>query len=280
MKKKTIVLFLLFFLAGLSLLLYPAVSNYWNSVHATQAVTSYRDAAKSLSDAQFTELLSAAEAYNTALAEKKQSYFLTDEQKQTYLDTLNLEGNGVMGYIEIPAIDVVLPIYHGTEEAVLQTSAGHLEWTSLPVGGDSTHCVLSGHRGLPSAKLFTDLDKLTPGDTFLVTVLNRTLTYEVDSIETVEPAQVNDLEIQAGKDLCTLVTCTPYGINTHRMLVHGHRVENAKASARITSEVVQIEPLIVMPFVAIPLMLAAFWLMSRFDKKQDEGADIYEENPK
>ena len=162
-----------------------------------------------------------------------------------------------MGYIEIPSIDVHLPIYHGTDDAVLQIAVGHLEWTSLPVGGESTHCVLSGHRGLPSARLFTDLDQLKEGDYFMLNILDETLTYEVDQIRIVEPQETDDLLIVEGEDLVTLVTCTPYGINTHRMLVRGRRIatEEVRAVRRVTADAIQIEPIIVAPFVALPILL-------------------------
>jgi len=162
-----------------------------------------------------------------------------------------------MGYVQIPSIDVMLPIYHGTSEGVLQVAVGHLEWSSLPVGGAGSHCVVSGHRGLPSAKLFTDLDKVVEGDVFMLQILDETLTYEVDQIRIVEPHEMEDLMINAGEDLCTLVTCTPYGINSHRMLVRGHRIENLKEArvVRVTADAVQIEPIIVAPFVAAPMLL-------------------------
>ena len=170
---------------------------------------------------------------------------------------LRIPGTETFGYIEIPSLDVMLPIYHGTQDAVLQRAIGHLEWTSLPVGGESTHSVLSGHRGLPSEKLFTELDKLAEGDVFILRILNETLTYEVDRIRIVEPEDTTDLMIEEGKDLCTLVTCTPYGINTHRLLVRGHRVENREEAKNVplTSEAVQVEPMVVAPFLAIPLLL-------------------------
>jgi len=276
--KITTFLFVLILLAGLSLLLYPTASNYWNSFHATVAVSSYRETADSLSRKRSEAILAAAERYNAELSENGQDYRLSSEERAQYESTLNIDGTGMMGYLEIPAIDLELPVYHGTEESVLQSAVGHLEWTSLPVGGESTHCVLSGHRGLPSAKLFTDLDRLTAGDTFTVTVLNRTVTYEVDTIQTVLPEEVDTLRIQEGKDLCTLVTCTPYGINTHRLLVQGHRVENGKKPVQITSEAAQVEPVMVVPFVALPLMFVAFTLMRQIDRKRnrEEGAVIDE----
>ena len=184
---------------------------------------------------------------------------------------LDISDNGIMGYIEIPSIKCSLPIYHGVDEAVLQIAVGHIEWTSLPVGGESTHCVLSGHRGLPSAKLFTNLDQLVVGDIFIMRVLDETLTYEVDQIRIVEPQDVEALKIVPGEDLCTLVTCTPYGVNTHRLLVRGHRVENQTDAAMIyvTADAMQIEPVLVAPIVATPmLLLLLVWLMIRYRKKR------------
>lgn len=179
-----------------------------------------------------------------------------------------------MGYIEIPSIDCSLPIYHGTEESVLQTAIGHLEWTSLPVGGESTHCVLSGHRGLPSAKLFTNLDKLVEGDVFMLRILDEVLTYEVDQILIVEPQETAELQIVEGQDYCTLVTCTPYGINTHRLLVRGHRIDNMEEAktVHVTADAVQIEPMIVAPIVAIPILLVLFiaLIIPRHKKREEE----------
>ena len=205
--------------------------------------------------------------YNQTLAERGTSFVLSDAQKAAYEKQLDVSGVGIMGYIEIPQLGVSLPIYHGTEESVLQVAVGHMEWSSLPVGGTSSHCVLSGHRGLPSAKLFTDLDKLQEGDIFMLRVLDEVLTYEVDQIRIVEPSQVSDLQIVEGKDLCTLVTCTPYGVNTQRLLVRGHRVKNIQQS-NVTSDALQIEPLIVAPIVATPLLLLLLVLLF-LSKRQD-----------
>ena len=189
---------------------------------------------------------------------RENGFFLTEEQQAQYESLLDISGTGIMGYIEIPSINVSLPIYHGTSDSVLQIAVGHLDWTSLPVGGESTHCVLSGHRGLPSAKLFTNLDQIVEGDTFIIRVLDEVLTYEVDRILIVEPEDVTALQIESGKDLCTLVTCTPYGINSHRLLVRGHRVETEQeeAAVRLVSDGIQIEPLLVAPVVALPMLLA------------------------
>ena len=267
MKKKnnnwTTVFLVLLLLAGVSLLLYPSLSDYWNSMHQTRAIASYAETVSQLDTAQYDEMWKAAQDYNRSLAQRETAFALTDEQKAAYESLLDVSGLGVMGYIEIPGIDCSLPIYHGTEESVLQVAVGHLEWSSLPVGGEGTHCVLSGHRGLPSAKLFTNLDKLAVGDTFLLRVLDEVLTYEVDQILIVEPEQVDALGIVSVEDYCTLVTCTPYGINTHRLLVRGHRVENTPEAARmhVTADATQFDPLLVAPVLAIPVLLLLLMIL-------------------
>ena len=267
MKKKnnnwTTVFLVLLLLAGVSLLLYPSLSDYWNSMHQTRAIASYAETVSQLDTAQYDEMWKAAQDYNRSLAQRETAFALTDEQKAAYESLLDVSGLGVMGYIKIPEIDCSLPIYHGTEESVLQVAVGHLEWSSLPVGGEGTHCVLSGHRGLPSAKLFTNLDKLAVGDTFLLRVLDEVLTYEVDQILIVEPEQVDALGIVPGEDYCTLVTCTPYGINTHRLLVRGHRVENTPEAARmhVTADATQFDPLLVAPVLAIPVLLLLLMIL-------------------
>ena len=267
MKKKkgnfTTLLLILVLLAGLSLLLYPSVSDYWNSFHQTRAIATYAEKVANLNQDQYDEIWAAAESYNASLTDRVNAYLLSDAQKEEYQQLLNVSGLGVMGYIEIPSIDCSLPIYHGTEESVLQIAVGHLEWSSLPVGGESTHCVLSGHRGLPSAKLFTNLDKLQTGDIFMLRVLDNVLTYEVDQILIVEPQETEALRIEEGKDYCTLVTCTPYGINTHRLLVRGHRIDNIEEAktVRVTADAIQIEPLLVAPVVAIPILLLLLILL-------------------
>ena len=267
MKKKnnnwTTVFLVLLLLAGVSLLLYPSLSDYWNSMHQTRAIASYAETVSQLDTAQYDEMWKAAQDYNRSLAQRETAFALTDEQKAAYESLLDVSGLGVMGYIEIPEIDCSLPVYHGTEESVLQVAVGHLEWSSLPVGGEGTHCVLSGHRGLPSAKLFTNLDKLAVGDTFLLRVLDEVLTYEVDQILIVEPEQVDALGIVPGEDYCTLVTCTPYGINTHRLLVRGHRVENTPEAARmhVTADATQFDPLLVAPVLAIPVLLLLLMIL-------------------
>ena len=245
-------------LAGVSLLLYPTVSNYWNARHASRAVANYTQEVQALDRDAYDRMLAEAAAYNRSLLTRENAFALTDAQQAQYDRLLDISGTGVMGYIEIPSINVSLPVCHGTSDSVLQIAVGHLSWTSLPVGGAGAHCVLSGHRGLPSAKLFTNLDRLVEGDTFVVRVLDEALTYEVDQILIVEPEDVTALQIEPGKDLCTLVTCTPYGINSHRLLVRGHRVETAQAeeAVRLVSDGIRIEPLLVAPVVALPMLLA------------------------
>lgn len=250
-------------LAGLSLLLYPSVSNYWNSFHQTQAIAGYAEKVANLNNEEYEKLWEEAQAYNADLLKRGNSYTLSEEEKKRYEKVLDVSGTGIMGYIEIPELKVNLPIYHGTSEDVLQVAVGHLEWSALPVGGEGMHCVLSGHRGLPSARLFTNLDKMTEGDIFTLRVLDEVLTYEVDQILIVEPADVEALKSEKGKDYCTLVTCTPYGVNSHRLLVRGHRIENLKDASltRVTADAIQIEPLMVAPVVALPILLLLLILL-------------------
>ena len=272
MKKhlSTIILVLVLVL-GLGIMLYPTVSDWWNSFHQTRAIASYSDTVATMDNEIYDQLWQEAEAYNAALAQKANPYFFTEEDQALYDSTLNVSGTGIMGYIDIPEIKCTLPIYHGTSHAVLQIAVGHVEGTSLPVGGGGTHCVLSGHRGLPSARLFTDLDQLVAGDLFLLQILDETLTYEVDQIRIVLPTEVSDLTIEKGKDYCTLVTCTPYGVNSHRLLVRGHRVANEEAVAhvRVTADAIRIDPILVAPAAAVPMLLLLFiWLMAGGGRKK------------
>lgn len=257
------VLLILVFLIGLSLVLYPSVSNWWNQSRSSKVISDYSEMVAELDDDTYEEMWAQAVAYNESRASAGNTYLLDEEQKKSYHQLLNLDGNGVMGYIEIPSLAVSLPVYHTVNEDILQVAVGHLEWSDLPVGGQGTHCVLSGHRGLPSAKLFTDLDDLRVGDTFMLRILDSLLTYEVDKILIVEPHQVDDLRREPGQDLCTLVTCTPYGVNTHRLLVRGHRVENTPEAAvvRVTANAIPLDPLIVAVIVAIPMMMIAVALL-------------------
>ena len=271
MKKHTSnLLLILVFLTGLSLLLYPTVSDYWNSMHQSRAIAGYTEMTANIENEEYDRLLNEARDYNRRLIQKYNHWILSEEEKEEYSKILDVSGTGIIGYVDIPKINCSLPVYHGTEERVLQIAVGHIEGSSFPVGGESTHTVLSGHRGLPSAKLFTDLDQLVEGDTFLLQILDETLTYQVDQIRIVEPDQLEDLEIEIGQDLCTLVTCTPYGINTHRLLVRGHRIETEEiVNVRVTADAVQIDPLMVAPVVGIPLLLLLFIilvLMKRWER--------------
>ncbi len=265
----TVILIVVFF-TGLSLVLYPTVSDWWNSFHQTRAIVDYAQEVEKLDNHTYEQLLSAATAYNETLRRQSNRFVLSAEEVKTYNALLDISGTGIMGYIEIPEIKASLPIYHGTDDAVLSIAIGHIAGSSLPVGGESTHCVLSGHRGLPSAKLFTNLDKLSEGDTFLIRTLNETLTYEVDQIRIVEPSAIGTLEIEEGKDYCTLVTCTPYGVNTHRLLVRGHRIETAESasSVRVTSDALQIEPMLIAPVVAAPMLLILLLILLMKSRKK------------
>lgn len=277
-KHLTTLLLIAIFIAGLCILLYPSVSDYWNSMVQSKAIVDYEVALSNLTQKDYTDAFEAAYAYNAALREVDFPLMYFDklderEDLQKYEDILNINGNGIMGYISIPKIKVELPIYHGTSASVLNVAAGHLEGTSLPVGGESTHCVLSAHRGLPSAKLFTDLDEMAIGDVFTITVLDQVLTYEVDQIKIVEPNEVDDLYVVEGEDYCTLVTCTPYGINTHRLLVRGTRIETVeeKPTIYVPSDGFLIDELIIAPVLAVPmLMVLLVFLMVRYRKKSGE----------
>lgn len=261
--KLTSVILVLILFAGLFLLLYPSFSNYWNSKHQSHVITSYSEQVAEMDEDKYAEIYDAAIIYNKTLINRPNRFLLSEEQQEEYKRLLDIGDDGVMGYIEIPNIKVTLPIYHGISESVLQIAVGHLEWTSLPVGGESSHCVLSGHRGLPSAKLFTNLDKMAEGDQFMLRVLDEVLTYEVDQILIVEPHETDSIQIVEGKDYCTLITCTPYGINSHRLLVRGHRVENQAEEeiVRIIADAIQIEPLLVAPVVAMPILLLLLILL-------------------
>jgi len=278
MKKGTLsnILLILIMIVGLSLLLYPSFSNYWNDLHQTKAIANYASVISELKEEDFTHLRESAASYNASLNLRSNPYLLTEEQDARYENELNVAGNGVMGYIEIPDIDVFLPVYHGTSDTVLQVAIGHVEWSSLPAGGESTHCVVSGHRGLPSARLFTDLDKLELGDIFMMNVLNEVLTYQVDQIKIVLPHETEELLVQEGEDYCTLVTCTPYGVNSHRMLVRGTRIENLEEAKviHVTADAVRIEPILVAPAVAAPILLILLILLLLPKRKKKRSDDI------
>ena len=260
MKKHLSTILLVFvLLAGLSLLLYPTVANYVNSRNQSRMIASYREAVE-VETVSYEADWAAAKEYNRRLMEKGAMTVLSESEKQEYESLLNLGGNGIMGYIDIPKINVKMPVYHGTDEAVLQVAIGHIENTSLPTGGVGTHCAVSGHRGLPSARLFTDLDQMAVGDTFMMHILDETLTYEVDQILIVLPHETQALAIDPQQDYCTLVTCTPYGVNSHRMLVRGHRVETVEEKQEIVviAEAEQIDEKIVIKWLAIPTAALVF----------------------
>ena len=227
MKKNKIgIILVLMLFIGVCGLLYPSVSQYWNTKTQTRAVENYREILESLKPEDFEAYLQAAEEYNTKLSELSSPLF-DYRSVSGYNSLLNISGNGIMGYVSIPKLGVELPLYHGVSEEVLNVACGHLEGTSLPVGGENTHCVISAHRGLPHAKLFTELDRMEVGDVFTITVMNKTITYQVDQIKVIDPGEIDDVQIVEGEDLCTLLTCTPYGVNSHRLLVRGTRIENA-----------------------------------------------------
>lgn len=257
-KNLSTIILILIFLVGLSVMLYPSVSDAVNRKHQSRAVAGYAEEVEQLSDADYQTYFDAADAYNRQLNTTPNAFYKPD-LVSGYAQTLDISGTGIMGYITIPKISVELPIYHGTDEGVLQVAAGHLEGSSLPVGGAGTHAVISAHRGLPSAKLFTNLDELEVGDRFTITVLNRVLTYEVDQISIVLPTEIDQLLPTEGMDYVTLMTCTPYGINTHRLLVRGKRVETTESQKhiRVAADAFRIEPIIVAPILAIPMLLAA-----------------------
>lgn len=250
-------------LFGLCLLVYPTFSDWYNSFHQSRAIASYAQNVAQIDNSHYDALLEAGREYNAELARLPAvQWKLTDDELERYQSTMDITGTGIICYIEIPKIKCSLPIYHGVEDTVLQIAIGHIPGSSLPIGGESTHAVLSGHRGLPSAKLFTDLDKLEEGDTFLLNVLDDVLTYEIDQILIVEPDDLSALEIVPGEDLVTLVTCTPYGVNSHRMLVRGHRIETQEVhTVRVTADAVQIDPNLVAPVLAAPILLALFILL-------------------
>ena len=260
-KHLSTVLLVLIVAVGLGLLLYPSVSNYWNSLHSSRAISSYVDAIKKIDRETYNSILQEAREYNQKLYAEGYNLILPEPRKESYFKLLDVTGTGIMGYIEIKKLNVYLPIYHGTSDAVLQTAVGHIEGSFLPVGGENTHSVLSGHRGLPSAKLFSELDLLTEGDMFTLSILNETFTYEVDQIRVIEPDDISALQLVPGEDLCTLFTCTPYGVNSHRLLVRGHRVENTDGNARVVAEALLLQPAYVAPFIMAPFLIFLFLVM-------------------
>ncbi len=262
------------FITGLSLLLYPTVSNYWNAQHQTQAVVDYTERIEKMDDSEKLAELDRAISYNSGLVDNGRRFSPSPSDNELYRNILSVDDNGMMGYITIPELRLKLAIYHGVDESVLQVGIGHIEGSSLPVGGESTHCVLSGHRGLPSAKLFTDIDKLVVGDVFMLHAYDEMLTYEVDQILIVEPEDYSALAIEEGKDYCTLVTCTPYGINTHRLLIRGHRIENMTIDGtRVTSDAIKVNKYLVITCVSLLLLVVyclAVLIIKLYKKKRHE----------
>ncbi len=253
------IIFGMIFLVGLAIFLYPSVSNYVNSRHQSRAISNYQDALSAISDEDYSEYWAEARAYNEELAKKAMNFTLTEEELERYNKILDPTGTGIMGYIEIENIGVNLPIYHGTEEKVLQVGIGHLEGTSFPTGTKGTHTVLSGHRGLPSSKLFSDLDQMIVGDTFLLHIMNQTFAYQIDQISIVLPEEVQSLAIVNDQEYVTLVTCTPYGVNTHRLLVRARRVDyNEETKIIVPADATRYGNLVVVPFIAAPILLIAF----------------------
>ncbi|MBE6714005.1 MAG: class C sortase [Ruminococcaceae bacterium] len=278
MKKKrkwsTFILLAIFFI-GLSVMLYPAISNYWNQRTQSKAIVDYEKMLESIPKEDYTRIFESADEYNSQL--NSLSFPLLEYKRVSgYSELLDISSTGMMGYITIDAIGLELPVYHTTEDNVLSVAVGHLQGSSLPVGGEGTHAVLSAHRGLPTATLFTNLDHLELGDVFVITVLDRVLTYQVDQIKTVDPDDTSDLLVEAGMDYCTLLTCTPYGINTHRLLVRGVRTETVQQrTVYVTSDAHQIDSLIVTPIVALPILFTLMMIvLLKPVKKDDLGDDL------
>ena len=273
------IILVIILLVGLSVMLYPTVSDWWNSRVQSQAIATYDSAVEQIDDKHYDELMNKAYEYNNALAQV--AFPLSNpDAVPGYDDILNISGTGIMGYITIPSINVQLPIYHGTSEEVLNVAAGHLEGSSLPVGGTATHAVISAHRGLPSARLFSDIDRVVVGDTFTITILDEILTYEVEEINIVLPHEVSRLSISQDKDLVTLMTCTPYGINSHRLLVRAHRIETVYPhNIKIVSDAIKVDPMLVVPGICIPLIviLVAFWIAGGKKRSKRSAKDIFDD---
>ena len=272
-KKSTIILLVSFFI-GLSVLLYPSISSYWNSKTQSEAIVDYESMLSQYKPEDYTAIFAEAEDYNKKLSELDEP-LVEHNRLPEYNSILNIGGTGMLGYITIPKISQELPVYHGTSDGVLSVAVGHLQGTSLPIGGENTHCVVSAHRGLPTAVLFTHLDRMEVGDTFYFTILDRTITYEVDQIRIVEPDDTSLIQIKDGKDYCTLLTCTPYGINTQRLLVRGHQIDASQTrNLYVANEAYRIEPLVVMPIVALPIIFVLLiYVMFAPVKKETLGEE-------
>lgn len=265
------IVFILMFLIGLSLLLYPTVSNYFNEKNSSRVISLYDSAVGKASVSMTAEWMRQAESYNETLYNTP-SAFYNPSLISGYYDTLDITGTGIMGYIEIEKLNVKLPIYHGSSDVVMQVGVGHIEGTSLPVGGVSTHCVLTAHNGLPSSRLFTDLEQMEIGDTFEITVLDRILTYEVDQILVVYPDESEELLIEPDRDFCTLLTCVPYGINTHRLLVRGVRVSNPEQEliAYVSNEALRVDVIVVASVLALPFLILLYFAALLSYRKQNK----------
>lgn len=267
------IVFILLFLTGLSLLLYPTVSNHFRERDSAQVISHYETTVEKASDSVTLEWMRQAESYNETLY-NTQSAFFNPSLISGYYDTLDITGTGIMGYIDIEKLNVKLPIYHGSSDVVMQVGVGHIEGTSLPVGGESTHCVLTAHNGLPSSKLFTDLEQMETGDTFEITVLDRVLTYKVDQILVVYPDEYEELLISPERDYCTLLTCVPYGINTHRLLVRGVRVSNPEKElievAYVSNEAFRVDVIVVASVLALPFLILLYFAALLSYRKQNK----------
>ncbi|MBE6544351.1 MAG: class C sortase [Ruminococcaceae bacterium] len=278
MKKKnkwsTFVLLSIFFV-GLSVMLYPAISSYWNSRTVSQAIVDYEKMLENIPKEDYTKFFDEAEEYNKSLGDLENP-LLDYKSLENYMEVLDLSGTGMIGYLSIEKIALELPVYHTTNDEVLSFAAGHLEGTSFPVGGEGTHAVVSAHRGLPTAVLFTHLDRMELGDTFKFTILDRTITYRVDQIKTIDPSNAADLVIEDGKEYCTLLTCTPYGINTHRLFVRGVRIESVEESnVYVISDAHKIDSLIVTPIVALPILFTLMMIVLFKPVKKDDLAEEF-----
>lgn len=268
-KNKSTLILTLVFVVGVCIMAYPTVSNWWNNRVSTHQIDTYKQLVESIDDTDYEALFDQARAYNSDL--KKMTYPLSQYKSVSgYTESLNVSGDGMMGYISIPKISVDLPIYHTVDDKVLDTAVGHLEGSSLPTGDVGSHVVLSAHRGLPRAKLFTDLDTLIEGDIFVLTILNQTFTYKVDQIRIVEPEDTSLLDIDPDKDYCTLLTCTPYGVNTQRLLVRGIRTDNLSSVINITDEAYEMDSLFMTPFAAIPILIVLALVMYFQNKKRKQ----------
>lgn len=269
------IVLVLVFVAGLSLLLYPTVSNAYNNYLQSKTIASYSERVNQLEKDTYEKEWKKAEEYNRSLLERENPFVLTQELEQMYWQTLDLSGRGIMAYIEIPSVDVTLPIAHGTSDETLQSYVGHLEWSSLPVGGENTHCIISGHRGLPSSELFTNIDHLELGDKFYLHILGQTLEYQVCNIAVVEPQDQTLLTVEEGKDLVTLVTCTPYGINSHRLLVRGIRTGEGSTEnvgeVYVKNEVTQIDTLTLVSVLVVICAVVVFVFLLLTGKRRKGG---------